>query len=63
MLYDAETRILIARERANLLRSQAVPAPGDQRARRWLAGRLIAAGVRLAPEHTTPRQPVRGAAA
>ena len=48
MLYDVETRSFLARERNEVLKSAAT-ANGhrDHRARRWLAGRLIAAGRRL----------------
>jgi hypothetical protein len=58
MLYDIETRKLIAAERAELLRAQAQDAMYDHRTRRWLSARLIAAGERLSPE----RQPRRRAA-
>ena len=47
MLYDAESRIVFAQERADAL--QAGFAPRNPRARRWLAERLIAAGTKLAP--------------
>jgi hypothetical protein len=58
MLADVETRKLIAEEHVRLLRAHAEPYVGEQRARRWLSQRLIAAGVRLAPEcapHPRPR--------
>jgi hypothetical protein len=58
MLTDVETRKLIAEEHVRLLRAHAEPHVSDQRTRRWLSQRLIAAGVRLAPEgapHPRPR--------
>ena len=59
MLYDVETRNLIAQERAELLRAQAEKHPSRQRARLWLSDRLIAAGTRLAPEYAPRRRPLR----
>jgi len=51
MLYDVETRSLVARERVETLRADAALSGGaDHKARRWLAGRLIAAGRRLEPD-------------
>ena len=58
MFYDVESRIQIAHEHAELLRSQAGKGPGEQRTRRWLSEHLIAAGVRLAPEEG-PHRPLR----
>src|SRR4029453_11808368 len=46
MLTDVETRKLIAEEHVRLLRAHAEPHVSDQRTRRWLSQRLIAAGVR-----------------
>jgi hypothetical protein len=59
MLYDVETRKLIADEGAALLRAQAQDGPREQRARRWLSQHLISAGERLAPECRPPGRPVR----
>lgn len=59
MLYDLETRRLIAEERVALLRAQAQTGPREQRARRWLSDRLISAGERLAPECRPHRRPAR----
>jgi hypothetical protein len=59
MLYDIETRKLIAAERAELLRVQAQTTTGDHRTRRWLSVHLIAAGERLAPEPQPRRRPAR----
>jgi hypothetical protein len=59
MLTDVETRKLIAEEHVRLLRAHAEPRMGEQRARRWLSQRLIAAGVRLAPESAPHPQPLR----
>jgi hypothetical protein len=59
MLYDIETRKLIAAERAELLRAQAQSTPSDHRTRRWLSAHLIAAGERLAPERPPRRRPAR----
>jgi hypothetical protein len=59
MLTDVETRKLIADEHVRLLRAYAEPRMGEQRARRWLSQRLIAAGVRLAPECAPHPQPLR----
>jgi hypothetical protein len=50
MLYDVETRSLIARERVATLRADAALSGADHPARRWLAARLIAAGRRLEPD-------------
>jgi hypothetical protein len=61
LLYDVETRNIIAREHAELLRAQAGRKPDKQRARRWLSEHLIAAGVRLAPEAAPRRRPLRAA--
>ena len=61
MLYDVETRILIAHEHAELLRAQAERYPGRQRARLWLSAHLIAAGTRLAPECAPARRPLASA--
>jgi hypothetical protein len=58
MLTDVESRKLIAEEHVRLLRAHAEPRASDQRTRRWLSQRLIAAGVRLAPKgapHPRPR--------
>jgi hypothetical protein len=63
VLYDTEARMLIARERAALLRAEATVGVGEQRARRWLSDRLIAVGLKLAPECAPPRQQVPGARA
>ena len=54
LLYDVETRNIIAQEHAELLRAQAEGHSREHRARRWLSEHLIAAGVRLAPE-SAPR--------
>jgi hypothetical protein len=60
MLYDNETRTLIAREHAELLRAQAQNGGGGrQRTRRWLSEHLISAGERLAPECQPRRRPAR----
>jgi hypothetical protein len=59
MLYDVETRSLIARERAALLRAEAERYARGQVARRWLSEQLIAAGVRLAPDCSPRRRPLR----
>ena len=59
MLTDIESRKLIAEEHVRLLRAHAEPRMGEQRARRWLSQRLIAAGVRLAPECAPHTQPLR----
>jgi hypothetical protein len=59
MLYDVETRMLIAQEHAELLRAQAERRPSRQRARLWLSEHLIAAGTRLAPECAPQRRPLR----
>jgi hypothetical protein len=61
LVYDLDTRLMIAREHAELLRTQAATnRSGNQRARRWLSARLIAAGRKLEPE--CPPQPApRGA--
>jgi hypothetical protein len=61
MLTDVETRKLIAEEHVRLLRAQAEPRLREQRARLWLSQRLIAAGVRLAPECAPHRRPLRAA--
>ena len=61
MLYDVQTRTLIAQEHAELLRAQAKSYPGKQRARRWLSEHLIAAGMRLSPECAPRRRPLRAA--
>jgi len=61
LLYDVEGRNMIAQEHAELLRAQAAGRSGERRARRWLSERLIAAGVRLAPECAPRRQPARAA--
>jgi hypothetical protein len=61
MFYDVENRTLVARERVELLRTQAERHMGEQRARRWLSARLIAAGVRLAPDRAPRRRPLRAA--
>jgi hypothetical protein len=61
LLYDVEARNMIAQEHAELLRAQAAGRSGERRARRWLSERLIAAGVRLAPECAPRRQPARAA--
>ena len=58
MLTDVESRKLIAEEHVRLLRAHAEPHASEQRTRRWLSQRLIAAGVRLAPAgapHPRPR--------
>ena len=54
LLYDVESRNIIAQEHAKLLRAQAEGHSREHRARRWLSEHLIAAGVRLAPE-SAPR--------
>ena len=59
MLYDIETRKLIAQEHTDLLRAQAQSLPGKQRTRRWLSEQLIAAGIRLEPDRAPRRQPAR----
>jgi hypothetical protein len=59
LLYDVEARNIIAHEYAELLRAQAAGNFGDHRARRWLSERLIAAGMRLAPESVPRRRPLR----
>jgi hypothetical protein len=59
MLYDVETRKLIAEERGELLRAQARHGADDHRARRWLSDRMISAGERLAPERRPHRRPAR----
>jgi hypothetical protein len=61
LLYDVETRKIIAREHAELLRAQAHGSAREQRARRWLSEHLISAGVRLSPECAPRRQPARAA--
>jgi hypothetical protein len=61
LAYDVETRNMIAREHAELLRAQVQRRQGDQRARRWLSDHLIAAGERLAPDCTPRRRPLRAA--
>jgi hypothetical protein len=59
VLHDVDTRLLIAREHAELLHAEAtLGATGQHRMRRWLSEQLIAAGNRLAPE----REPRRRAA-
>jgi hypothetical protein len=50
MVPDSETRLLFAREHAAILRANAEPRARSGRARRWLSGRLIELGLRLAPE-------------
>ena len=57
LLYDVESRNIIAQEHAELLRAQAEGHSREHRARRWLSEHLIAAGVRLAPECAPRRQP------
>jgi hypothetical protein len=59
MFYDVESRTELAREQAQLLRTQAERWPREPRARLWLSEHLIAAGVRLAPEQTARRRPLR----
>jgi hypothetical protein len=55
MLYDIDTRMLVARERSELLRRDAAPPHRQPRTRRWLADRLIAAAFRISPEaHPRP---------
>ena len=49
MLYDVHTRNLVAGERSELLRRQAALPAREPRARRWVADRLIAAALRIAP--------------
>jgi hypothetical protein len=61
LLYDVETRNMIAQEHAELLRTQAESRSGERRARRWLSELLIAAGERLAPDCTPRRRPLRAA--
>jgi len=56
LLYDVESRNIIAQEHVALLRAQAEGRAGEQRARRWLSEHLIAAGVRLAPKRAAPRR-------
>jgi hypothetical protein len=61
LVYDLDTRLMIAREHAELLRMQAEPnGSGNRRARRWLSARLIAAGRKLEPE-CPPQRAARGA--
>jgi hypothetical protein len=61
LVYDLDTRLMIAREHAELLRAQAATnRSGNQRARRWLSARLIAAGRKLEPE-CPPQPAARGA--
>jgi hypothetical protein len=50
MTYDSDTRLLFAREHADLLRASAAYRPRAGRTRRWLSGRVIGLGRRLAPE-------------
>jgi hypothetical protein len=55
MLYDIETRMLVARERSELLRREVATPRRQLRTRRWLADRLIAAAFRIAPDpHPRP---------
>lgn len=61
MLTDIESRKLIAEEHVRLLRAHAEPRIGEQRARQWLSQRLIAAGVRLAPECAPHPRPLSAA--
>ena len=61
MFYDVESRIQVAQEQAQRLRAQAERQPREPRARLWLSERLISAGVRLAPEQTSRRRPLRAA--
>jgi hypothetical protein len=61
MLTDVETRKLIAEEHVRLLRAHREPNVSEQRTRRWLSQRLIAAGVRLAPEGAPHPRPLRAA--
>ena len=61
MLTDVETRKLIAEEHVRLLRAHREPHASEQRTRRWLSKRLIAAGVRLAPEGAPHPRPLRAA--
>ena len=53
MLFDIETRSQIAREHVESLRAPEAMAvgPSGRRTRRWLAGRLISAGLRLEPDY------------
>src|SRR5256885_36479 len=55
LLYDVESRNIIAQEHAELLRAQAQGNPGEHRARRWLSERLIAAAA--TPPLTVPTPP------
>jgi hypothetical protein len=50
MTHDSETRLLFAREHADLLRASAVRRNGTGRTRRWLSRRIIDFGVRLEPD-------------
>jgi len=61
LLYDVESRKLVAQEHVELLRAQAQPSSNRQRGRRWLSEHLIAAGERLAPDCTRQRRPLRAA--
>jgi hypothetical protein len=61
VFYDVESRMQIAQEQAQRLRAQAEQQPREPRARLWLSEHLIAAGVRLAPEQSPRRRPLRAA--
>jgi hypothetical protein len=52
MLYDVDSRMLVAQERSELLQRQAALPKREPRARRWVAERLIAAAFRIAPERS-----------
>jgi hypothetical protein len=56
MTYDSETRLLFAREHADLLRASATRQTGAGRTRRWLSRRMIDLGIRLATEPGSPPQ-------
>ncbi len=60
MLYDVESRTLIAHEHVEFLRTHAEGGRDLGRAaRRWLSERLIGAGNRLAPDCKPGRRPAR----
>ena len=61
MFYDVESRKQIAQEQAQRLQAQARRDPREARTRLWLSEHLIAAGLRLAPEETPRRRPLRAA--
>ncbi len=58
-MYDVETRLLLAREHTETLKTPvAEPRHAADPARRWLAARLIAAGRRVEPD-CRPRPAIR----